>query len=41
MIKARKIRCEGHVALMADGINACNIFGRKLEIKRPLGILEN
>jgi hypothetical protein len=37
MIKLRRMRWAGHVALMGEKRNAYRIFARKPEGKRPLG----
>jgi hypothetical protein len=37
MIKSRKVRWEGHLALMREKRYACRLLVRKSEEKRPLG----
>jgi hypothetical protein len=37
IIKARRMRCAGHVARMGEKRNACRLFVGKPEGKRPLG----
>jgi hypothetical protein len=36
MIKPRRMRWAGHVAVMVERRNACRILVRKPEVKRPL-----
>jgi hypothetical protein len=37
MIKARRMRLAGHIALVGEKRNACRILVGKSEGKRPLG----